>query len=66
MSSAMQARREWTYSELVALPDDQLRHELIDGEHFVSPSPATTHQGISKRLLRPRRRGVPTLRIHVE
>jgi Uma2 family endonuclease len=42
--------RRWTYSDLVALPDDQLRHELIDGEHFVSPSPATAHQEISKRL----------------
>jgi len=50
MSSALQARHRWTYSDLVALPDDQLRHELIDGEHFVSPSPATAHQEISKRL----------------
>ena len=50
MSSALQTMRRWTYSDLVALPDDQLRHELIDGEHFVSPSPATAHQEISKRL----------------
>jgi len=50
MSSALQARHRWTYSELVALPDDQMRHELIDGEHFVSPSPATAHQETSKRL----------------
>ena len=50
MSSALQATHRWTYSDLVALPDDQLRHELIDGEHFVSPSPATAHQEISKRL----------------
>jgi len=46
MSSALQARHRWTYSELVALPDDQMRHELIDGEHFVSPSPAIPHQVI--------------------
>jgi Uma2 family endonuclease len=52
MSSALQPRHRWTYSDLVALPDDQLRHELIDGEHFVSPSPTTTHQEISKRLFR--------------
>ena len=52
MSSALQARHRWTYSDLVALPDDQMRHELIDGEHFVLPSPATTHQEISKRLFR--------------
>ena len=52
MSSALQARHRWTYSDLVALPDDQLRHELIDGEHFVSPSPGTTHQELSVTLLR--------------
>ena len=50
MSSAQPAHRAWTYSDLVALPDDQLRHELIDGEHFVTPSPNTAHQTILKRL----------------
>jgi len=46
MSSAQPARRAWTYSDLVALPEDQLRHELIDGEHVVTPSPAIPHQVI--------------------
>jgi len=50
MNSAQPARRAWTYSDLVALPEDQLRHELIDGEHFVSPSPNTAHQTMSGRL----------------
>ena len=52
MSSAQPAPRAWTYSDLVALPEDQLRHELIDGEHIVSPSPNTGHQEILKRLFR--------------
>ena len=52
MSSAQPARRTWTYGNLAALPDDQLRHELIDGEHFVSPSPNTEHQTISLNLVR--------------
>ena len=52
MSTAQPARRAWTYSDLVALPEDQLRHELIDGEHIVSPSPNTAHQTISINLLR--------------
>jgi Uma2 family endonuclease len=52
MSSAQPARRAWTYRDLVALPEDQLRHELIDGEHFVTPSPNTGHQEISKHLFR--------------
>jgi Uma2 family endonuclease len=50
MSSAQPAHRAWTYRDLVALPDDQLRHELIDGEHFVTPSPNTAHQSILGRL----------------
>jgi Uma2 family endonuclease len=44
MSFAQPAPRPWTYADLVALPDDQLRHELIDGEHVVTPSPGTPHQ----------------------
>ena len=38
MSSAQPARHAWTYRDLVALPEDQLRHELIDGEHVVTPT----------------------------
>ena len=52
MSSAQPAPRPWTYADLVALPDDQLRHELIDGEHFGTPSPATGHQIILMNLIR--------------
>ena len=52
MSSAQPAPRAWTYADLVALPEDQLRHELIDGEHVVTPSPNTGHQTISLNLVR--------------
>ena len=44
MSTVAAARRAWTYRDLVALPEDQLRHELIDGQHVVTPSPSTAHQ----------------------
>ena len=40
-----------TYRDLLALPDDLLRHELIDGEHIVSPAPGTQHQRIVLRLV---------------
>ena len=39
-----------TYDDLLALPDDGLRHELIDGEHFVSPSRGSAHQLIIGNL----------------
>ena len=40
----------FTYSDYVQLPDDGKRHEIIDGEHSVTPSPATRHQRISGHL----------------
>jgi Uma2 family endonuclease len=52
-----------TYDDLLALPDDGLRHELIDGEHFVSPSPGSAHQliiGNLHMLLREHLRTHPT------
>jgi Uma2 family endonuclease len=39
-----------TYDDFVQFPDDGKRHELIDGEHFVTPSPNTKHQQVSGRL----------------
>lgn len=35
---------KWTYDDLAVLPDDGKRHEIIDGEHYVTPSPITKHQ----------------------
>ncbi len=39
-----------TYDDFVHFPDDGRRHELIDGEHFVTPSPNTKHQQTSGTL----------------
>ena len=39
-----------TYDDFLLFPDDGQRHELIDGEHYVTPSPNTTHQRIVGRL----------------
>jgi Uma2 family endonuclease len=35
-----------TYDDFVHFPDDGKRHELIDGEHYVTPSPNVRHQRI--------------------
>ena len=40
-----------TYDDLAALPNDNLRHEIIGGVHYVTPSPVTKHQRISRELL---------------
>src|SRR5437762_5892866 len=39
-----------TYDDFVLFPDDGLRHELIDGEHYVTPSPIPKHQQVSSNL----------------
>jgi Uma2 family endonuclease len=43
--------RVTTIEELQALPDDDLRHELLDGAHVVTPSPTLTHQRFLSRLV---------------
>lgn len=40
-----------TMEELFALPEDGLRHELLDGEHVVTPAPALPHQAILRDLM---------------
>ena len=44
------ARRKLTYEDYVLFPEDGQRHEIIDGEHYVSPAPSTKHQRTSMRL----------------
>ena len=39
-----------TYADYVLFPDDGLRHEIIGGEHVVTPSPVTRHQRILLNL----------------
>jgi Uma2 family endonuclease len=44
------ARVRLTYDDFLLFPDDGKRHELIDGEHFVTPSPNIRHQTILGNL----------------
>lgn len=41
---AMPATKGWTADMVRALPEDGKRYEVIDGELFVTPSPALRHQ----------------------
>ena len=41
---------KFTYEDYVSFPDDGRRHELIDGERYVTPAPLTKHQRISGNL----------------
>jgi Uma2 family endonuclease len=39
-----------TVEDFMLFPDDGKRHEIIDGVHYVTPSPVTRHQAILGRL----------------
>lgn len=34
-----------TYEDYVLLPDEGQRHEILDGEHYVSPAPRKNAPG---------------------
>src|SRR5215218_2890448 len=45
--------RRLTYDDYLLFPEDGQRHEVLDGEHYVTPSPFVQHQRISGRLYKP-------------
>ena len=40
-----------TYEDYLQFPEDESRHEIIDGDHYVSAAPFVPHQRILKRLM---------------
>jgi hypothetical protein len=50
MSVKVGGRTKLTYEEYRHFPDDGRRHEIIDGEHYVSPSPGSRHQNASRHI----------------
>lgn len=45
------SQRRLTYADFRRFPNDGQRHELINGEHAVTPSPIHRHQELSVRLV---------------
>jgi Uma2 family endonuclease len=50
MPTTAQRDRRLTYEDFVRIPDDGKRHEIIDGVHYVTPSPVLRHQELLGRL----------------
>ncbi len=50
MQPARSSATRFTYEDYLNFPQDGRRHELIDGEHYVTPSPVQRHQRVSVRL----------------
>jgi Uma2 family endonuclease len=40
----------FTYDDFLLFPEDGKRHEIIDGDHFMTPAPNTKHQRIAVKL----------------
>ena len=61
---AIETTTKMTYEDYVLLAEDGRRHEIIDGEHFVSPGANTKHERVVGNIfyalsafVRPRRLG---------
>jgi Uma2 family endonuclease len=50
MSIVVDGKSKLTYEEYRHFPDDGMRHEIIDGAHYMSPAPGTDHQSVSRHL----------------
>ena len=51
MSPQTATRRiDLTYEDYVLFPEDGKRHEIIDGDHYVTPAPNVKHQRVSFNL----------------
>lgn len=49
MAEPVLAKKRYTYEDYLKTPDDE-RYELIEGDLFMTPSPKTEHQRISREL----------------
>jgi Uma2 family endonuclease len=64
MTQGLTHRPVWTYADYCILPQDYNRHEIIEGDHIVTPSPTSRHQRVLGNLfsilnfhVRPRKLG---------
>lgn len=50
MTVTLPVQTKLTYDDYLTFPDDGQIHEIIDGVHYVSPSPFTRHQNVSRHI----------------
>src|SRR5436309_7858181 len=50
MSQNLINKPVWTYEDYCVLPQDFNRHEVIEGDYVVTPSPTPRHQRVLKNL----------------
>ena len=50
MTIRIPSPRKLTYEDYLGFPEDGQRHEILDGEHAVNPSPVPYHQLVIMRV----------------
>lgn len=50
MAVIINAQTKLTYEDYVLFPENGKIHEIIDGEHYMTPAPGTYHQTLSRRI----------------
>lgn len=50
MAIVINSKTKLTYGDYALIPSDGKRHEIIDGEHVVTPTAETYHQTVSRRV----------------
>ncbi|OGW59489.1 MAG: hypothetical protein A2V83_10250 [Nitrospirae bacterium RBG_16_64_22] len=51
LTQAVTRRVKYTFEDYLLFPEDGRRHEIVDGDHYVTPAPSTKHQRIVANLL---------------
>ena len=51
MSTIAPKGLKWTYEDYAQIPEDGLRHEIIDGRHYCFGNPNPRHQYVSRHIL---------------
>jgi len=50
MDTRITPATKYSYREYQLFPDNGMRHEIVDGDHYMSPAPSTKHQTVSRRI----------------
>ena len=50
MDTRITPTTKYSYREYQLFPDNGMRHEIVDGDHYMSPAPSTKHQTVSRRI----------------
>ena len=51
MAVVIDRKTKLTYEDYLQLPEDGRRHEIIDGDHYLSAAPFISHQRVSRNLM---------------